>query len=106
MWNEILEKVLNFVMPWLLSWAQQYPVATMVIAFMGTARLVLKPVFAALPKFVDTTPWAWDNALLHKIMSSKLYPVASFLFDWFGSIKLPQKPKPEEAPKVEAAPAA
>jgi hypothetical protein len=95
-----LHQVLDWAMPFVMSFLAKYPATAMVIAFMGTARVILKPIFAALPKFVGDTPWTWDNELLQKVLASKWYPVVSFLFDYFCSVKLPQKP---EAPKPAAA---
>ena len=106
MLNEILQRVAEFVLPWLMAGMEKWPFMATVVGIMGTARLVLKPIFSALPKFVDTTPWEWDNALLQKVLNSKAYPVVAWLFDYIASIKLPKKPEAKEAPKVDAAPAA
>ena len=100
MWSEILQKVAEFCLPFLLNFAQQYPLAASVLAGMAMFRVVMQPIFSALPNFVETTPWAWDNEVLNKIMSSKAYPVVAWLFDYLTSIKLPQKPK---APEVKPA---
>ena len=67
--------------PWLAS----------VIMVMGTARLIFKPLFTFLRTVADATPTPKDNELLDKAEKSKLYSAVSFILDWVGSIKLPQK---------------
>jgi hypothetical protein len=104
MWDAILQKLAEFALPWILHFAQQFPVVSAILMGMAMFRVVMKPIFSALPNFVKTTPWDWDNALLQKVLNSKAYPVVAWLFDYLTSIKLPQKP--EEAKPVEVKPAA
>jgi hypothetical protein len=62
-----------------------------VVAVMGTARLILKPVMVALQSIVDSTQTPADNEWLKKLQESKFYKTLSFILDYVFSIKLPPK---------------
>lgn len=71
----------------------QYPKAAAVVAVIGTFRLIFKPFMSFLHEFVNITATKKDNQILEKIEKSKAWKVFIYLLDWFGSIKLPKKPK-------------
>lgn len=68
----------------------QYPVLQHVVAIMVILRLLFKPLFAILGKYVELTVEEDDNKKLHKIMNSKAYKMTSFIIDMLASAKLPQ----------------
>ena len=68
---------------------QQYPWLQHLIAVMVVCRIVFKPLFQILGKYVELTVEEDDNKKLHKIMSSKWYKMVAFIVDLFASAKLP-----------------
>lgn len=67
-----------------------YPEFTVFMTVMGTARMVNKPLFTVIQKFVDSTEtkvdneW-WANAQKHPAMRSFLW-----VLDWTASVKVPK----------------
>ena len=72
---------------------QQYPWLQHLVAVMVVCRIVFKPLFQILGKYVELTVEEDDNKKLHKIMSSKWYKMAVFLTDMLVSVKLPKLKK-------------
>lgn len=72
---------------------QTYPWLQHVIAIMVICRVVFKPLFAILGKYVELTVEEDDNKKLNKFMQSKTYKMISFIVDMLGSIRLPQVKK-------------
>ena len=75
----------------LLPLIAKFPVLASVLMVIGVLRLVNKPLFAFLRTVVDATPTPKDNEILVKIETSKAYKYVSFVLDYLGSVKLPQK---------------
>lgn len=69
---------------------QNYPWIQHVIAVLVVCRLVFKPAFAILGKYVELTIEKDDDKKLHKIMESKWYKLAVFVVDMLVSVKLPK----------------
>jgi hypothetical protein len=69
---------------------QQYPWLQHLVAVMVICRIIFKPLFQILGKYVELTVEEDDNKKLHKIMASKSYKMASFIVDMLASVKLPQ----------------
>lgn len=69
----------------------EYPLLKDVILFCVAARIVFKPIFVILGKYVELTVEMEDDKKLAKIMDSKAYKMAAFLADYCASIKLPSR---------------
>lgn len=72
---------------------EQYPALQHVIAVMVICRIVFKPLFKILAKYVELTVEKDDDKKLHKIMDSKAYKMAAFIVDMVASVKLPKVKK-------------
>jgi hypothetical protein len=70
---------------------QKYPVLIQVIMVIGILRVVNKPLFTFLHAFAAATPSKVDDKIVSDVEQSKIYKVISYVFDWFGSVKLPGK---------------
>lgn len=85
-------------MEFIIQFASQYPFVATILMVVGVLRLINKPLFAFLNAVVMATPTPKDNEILKKIETSKAYQYVSFVLDYLGSVKLPQKvvavPKP------------
>jgi len=71
--------------------ASKYSVFVSILAFVGSMRLLFKPVFSLARVVVDLTKTPKDNELLDKAEGSKIYKGLVFLVDYIASIKLPVK---------------
>ena len=69
---------------------QTYPWLQHVIAIMVISRVVFKPIFAILGKYVELTIEEDDNKKLHKFMQTKTYKMMAFIVDMLASVKLPK----------------
>ena len=69
---------------------QQYPVLQHVVAAMVICRIIFKPLFAILGRYVELTVEEKDDEKLHKIMKSKAYKMTAFIIDMVSSVKLPK----------------
>lgn len=72
---------------------QQYPILQHFVAIMVIGRIIFKPLFQILGKYVELTIEEDDNKKLHKIMSSKSYKMLVFIVDLASSVKLPNLKK-------------
>jgi hypothetical protein len=61
-----------------------------IVAVMVVSRIVFKPAFKILARYVELTVEKDDNKKLHKIMDSKAYKMAAFIIDMLASVKLPE----------------
>jgi len=69
---------------------QQYPMLQHVVAIMIICRVIFKPTFLILGKYVELTVEEKDDDKLHKFMKTKKYKMMVFLIDLLSSVKLPQ----------------
>lgn len=69
---------------------QTYPILQHVIAVMVICRIIFKPIFAILGKYVELTIEEDDDKKLHKFMRSKTYKMIAFIVDMLASVKLPK----------------
>lgn len=77
-----------------INWLfQNYPWLQHLAAFVFVCRIVFKPLFAILGKYVELTIEEEDNKKLKKIMSTKWYKLAVFVVDMVSSVKLPKVSK-------------
>ena len=72
----------------LLYLMQEYPIINNIVIVIVLARLIFKPLFAILAKYVELTVETEDNSKLAKIMDSKWYKLTAFALDLTLSIKL------------------
>lgn len=69
---------------------QNYPWIQHVVAILIVCRIVFKPLFAILSKYVELTVEEDDNVKLKKFMKTKTYKMLAFIVDLGASIKLPK----------------
>jgi hypothetical protein len=86
-----MESVLVWLKPLLESYAGQHGWLVTVLTVVGSLRLFLKPVMSIVQNVVYLTPKKSDDEFLNKVLESKAYKAVSYVLDWFGSVKLPQK---------------
>ncbi len=72
---------------------QNYPMLQHLIAIMVVSRIIFKPIFAILGKYVELTVEDNDNKKLNKFMKTKTYKMMAFIVDMLGSVKLPKVKK-------------
>lgn len=60
------------------------------ITAMVMLRLIFKPLFAILGKYVELTVEEDDDNKLKKFMNTKTYKMLAFIVDLTASIKLPK----------------
>lgn len=75
----------------IIELVSKYPVLGSVVAVMGMARLILKPLMVFLKEAVLATPSDKDDLVLGKVEGSKIYKAIVFLLDYLFSLKLPKK---------------
>lgn len=66
-----------------------YPYIKHVISFMVLCRIIFKPAFLILGKYVELTIEKEDDKKLHKFMETKTYKMLVFIVDMLASVKLP-----------------
>jgi len=68
---------------------QNYPWMQHLVAIMIVCRVIFKPTFMIIGKYVELTVEKDDDKKLHRIMDSKSYKMAVFIVDLLVSYKLP-----------------
>lgn len=74
----------------------QYDVIRYTVIAMVLLRIVFKPVFLILGKYVELTVEKDDDKKLHKIMDSKAYKMLAFIVDISASVKMPTLKKKDK----------
>lgn len=74
----------------LLYLMNEYTWIKHIVTIMVVFRLVFKPAFMILGKYVELTIEEDDNKKLHKFMQTKTYKMLSFLADLIASVKFKQ----------------
>ena len=72
---------------------QQYPFLQHIVAIMVLCRIVFKPLFSILAKYVELTVEEDDNKKLSRFMKTKTYKMLAFITDMLASVKLPKVKK-------------
>ena len=67
-----------------------YPWLQHLIAVMVVCRIVFKPLFTILSKYVELTVEDDDNKKLNAFMKTKKYKMLAFIVDMLASVKLPK----------------
>jgi len=75
---------------------QTYPMLQHVVAIMVICRIIFKPLFSILGKYVELTIEEDDNKKLHKFMQSKTYKMIAYIVDLASSVKLPNIKKKDK----------
>jgi hypothetical protein len=75
----------------IIELVSKYPVLGSIVAVMGSARLILKPLMVFLKEAVLATPSDKDDLVLNKVEASKIYKALVFLLDYLFSLKLKNK---------------
>lgn len=88
---EIFNQILSFLAPLIEAYGGNYGWAVAAVAWIGTFRLVFKPLMAGVSEAVKNTESKKDDALLAKVESNIVYKGFIFLVDMLASIKI--KPK-------------
>lgn len=74
-----------------------YPIIKHLVAIMVICRIIFKPTFMILGKYVELTIEEDDDVKLKAFMKTKKYKMMAFIVDLIGSAKLPKikesKPK-------------
>lgn len=86
-----IETVWPVMGAFILGYAEQYPLIFTIILYMGSARLVMKPLMSLVLVVVDLTPSTSDNEFLEKLKTYWWYKSLVYLLDWSASVKLPVK---------------
>jgi len=85
------EAAAQFAKPLIEALAGKHGTVVQVIVLMGSLRVFLKPLTSLARTYVEFTPSKSDDEKLEKILNSEIYKKASFVIDYFASLKLPQK---------------
>ena len=84
-----LTQILDLIKPLLDSAAGKYGIVVQVVTIVGSMRLTLKPIFAAIEKFIYETKTLSDDNFWNGVKENKIVKGIIFLIDYVGSIKLP-----------------
>ena len=71
----------------LAEYAQKYPWLSMLIMMVGSARLILKPIFSFAHTVAELTATKWDDKIISKIENSKILKGLLFISDYLFSAK-------------------
>ena len=87
-----MNEVLELIKPLLVAYGGDLGIVVQIISFIGSLRLLNKPLFSFLNAFVTFTYWTEkDNILLASIQNSKIYTGLMYVIDWVASAKLGKK---------------
>jgi len=67
-----------------------YPLFKSLISIMILCRLIFKPLFTILRKYVELTVEDNDNKKLNAFMKTKKYKMIAFIVDMLASVKMPK----------------
>ena len=66
-----------------------YPILQHIVAVLVVCRIVFKPLFSILSKYVELTVEDNDDKKLNAFMKTKKYKMLVFIVDLAASVKLP-----------------
>ena len=64
-----------------------------IVAVVGALRLIFKPIFAAIEKYIADSPDKRDDQWMLSVKASKIYKTIVFFVDLLSSVKLPAEEK-------------
>lgn len=74
-----------------LNWLfENYPITKHIAMIMFVSRIIFKPTFSIIGKYVELTVKEDDNKKLHDFMLTKKYKMMVFIVDLLASVKLPK----------------
>ena len=85
-----IETLWNVLGPLLIGFAVKYPVITTIIFFVGSFRLIMKPLMTGIEAYIASTVTKSDDEFIKKIKANKIYQVVVYFLDWALSVKLPK----------------
>lgn len=89
---EMLASMISlYLVPFLQSMTENYPVLFAIFAILGSFRSIFKPLFSMAHAYVESTESDSDDKALAKFEASKAYKILSFLVDYIFSVKLKKK---------------
>lgn len=91
---ELIQQLLTLLAPVLASVAGEHGVALQIIAIIGTLRIFIKPIMAAIEAGVLQSESKKDDEVLAKVQGNKITKLVLFLIDLVASIKPVKKPVP------------
>lgn len=74
---------------------EQYPWLGGLAMLMGSLRLIMKPLFTVIDKYVESTPETSDNEKWESFKSSKTVKYLAWFMDYIASVKLNTESKPK-----------
>ena len=79
-----------------INYLKDFPWFANLVMVMGTLRLVFKPLFAAIEKYIAESPSKTDDEKWEKIKNAKGMKTFFWLLDFFASVKIPQGNNPSK----------
>jgi hypothetical protein len=87
-----METVLNLIKPLFEMYSSLLPAGVVgVLAFIGTLRIVVKPLLSLAYTIASLTPSQKDDLAIKKIEEGKLMKAVLYCLDWIASVKMPAK---------------
>ena len=82
-----MDSLLGLLGPLVEAYAGKFGVVVQIITYIGTLRMIMKPIMSAINTVVLATPSKSDDEKLKKFEGSKGYKTALYILDWFASLK-------------------
>lgn len=79
----------NMIKPILESLMGHNGMLVALAVWMGTLRMIFKPIMSGIQAVVSLTPTVKDDTILADVLNSKVYKTIVFIFDYVASLKLP-----------------
>lgn len=83
-----MEDLLILLKPLIELYAGKSGTLVQVILFIGSLRILIKPLMSLLEAYVTVSGSSRDDKLPSQIKEKKWYKTLVYLLDWFGSIKV------------------
>ena len=83
-----MEALSEFLRPLLEAYAGNYGWAVTILTYMGTFRLIFKPLMTGIEGVIAATPSKKDDETLKEVKAHTAYKVVVWLVDFLGSIKI------------------
>lgn len=86
-----LAPIAEFLKQFLVGFVTKYTWFAAIVAFVGSARVVIKPILSLVRIVVTQTPSKSDDEFLDRWEKSKVWAVFLYVLDWLASLKPGQK---------------
>lgn len=87
-----MDTILVALGPLMGIYAGEYGCLAAIIGYMGTARLIVKPLQGLIQSIVDATPTPRDNAKWDAFRNHKVTLAVLYVLEWGSSIKIASPP--------------